>query len=107
MEKKNIMDLFPNKIIKLLGGKQVFETYPIIENPYKTSNSISVGVINECPFFVMRIKYRNKEYKEVFKQKSINNKELWECSSHSYIFSKNKYNFYYPNSDELSDLKNI
>ena len=35
--------------------------------------------------------YRNKIYKEIFKQKSIYNKEIWVCSSNSYIFCNIEY----------------
>lgn len=107
MNEKNIIDLFPNKIIELLGGMYKFKTYSILEIPYKINDSISIGLIDNCPFFVLRIFFRNKKYKEVFKQKSVNNKEIWECSSNSYIFSKDRYNFYTSDQSEFNDINNI
>ena len=107
MKSNNLINLFPKPIINLLGGEDKFIKYPIIEIPFKIDAPISIGVINDCPFFVLRINYRNKEYKEIFKQKSINNMEIWECSSHSYIFSNSEYNIYYEDKYGKNDLKNI
>lgn len=100
-------DIFPDKIIELLGGKDKFNTYPIILVPYNITNPISIGKIDGCPFFILFISYRGKLCKEIFKQKSLHNKEIWECSSNSFIFSEKEYNIYNPTKNQLNDLKNI
>jgi hypothetical protein len=87
----NILQDFPNNITNLLNDK----------------TSVNIGSIDDCPYLKIKFKFRNKEYIEIFNQQSVNNKELWSCSSNSYLFSKKIYNIYKLSNNDKIELNNI
>lgn len=102
-----IIEFFPNKIIKFLGGYEKFRNYPITDNSFNVYSPITVGVHQNCPLFILSIKYKDKIFVEVFKQKNVNNKEIWVCSCNSNIFSHKEYNIYFPDQNQQNELRNI
>lgn len=106
MDSKELVNKFPENIIKLLGGKEKVLKLPIV-NGTDVFNSISLSIINNCPAFILSIKFNNETYVEIFKQKNLNNLEVWQCSCLSPLFSHHEFNIYRPNKNQRIELNNI
>lgn len=102
-----IINFFPEKIINMLGGNNKFKEYPILDDISKVYNPITISLHQNCPMFILSIKYKEEIYVEVFRQKDINNKEIWVCSCNSPLFSHKEYNIYKPNFYQKKELANI
>lgn len=107
MNNIHIADLFPIKIVSLLGGMEKLKSYPIINNNQEIYNPISIGLYQNCPMFVLSINYKNTNYIEIFRQKFVNNNEVWLCTCKSNIFTHTEYNIYDLNHSQLTELNNI
>lgn len=106
MNSKDLISKFPENIINLLGGKDNFLNLPVTSGN-DVYNSVSLSIINNCPAFILSVKFNNESYVEVFKQKNINNLEIWQCSSLSPLFSHNEFNIYNPNKNQEIEINNI
>ena len=106
MESKELISKFPENIIDLLGGKEKFLNLEIA-NGIEVYNSVSISIINNCPAFILSIKFNNENFVEVFRQKSINNLEIWQCSCISPLFSHREFNIFKPNKNQVIELNNI
>lgn len=102
-----IIDFFPEKIITILGGNEKFSQYPILKDLSKVYNPITIALHQNCPMFILSIKYNDEIYVEVFRQKSVINKEIWVCSCNSPIFSNKEFNIYKPNQFQKKEIVNI
>ena len=64
-----IISLFPEKIINMLGGDNKFKEYPILKDFSKVYNPVTISLHQNCPMFILSIKYNEAIYVEVFRQK--------------------------------------
>ena len=68
-----------------------------------------IGIGNEDgkPIFSLTIRWRGNIYTEIFRQKNINDFNIWKCTNKTYIFSQSEYNLLFLEEIELSDITNI
>ena len=100
-------NIFHPEIIDLLGGINKFKSYPIIKSLDNIPPKIGIGNEDGKPIFSLTIRWRGNIYTEIFKQKSINDFRIWECTNKTYIFSQLEYNLLLPEEIELNDITNI
>ena len=71
------------------------------------NNKLILNVKDNCPCLKIKFRFRGKEYYEEFKQQSLNNNELWECSCNSYLFTNKIYNIYKTSENQQIELDNL
>ena len=103
----HLADLFPIKIVSLLGGIEKLKSYPIINNSEEIYDPISIGLYQNCPMFVLSISYKGVNYIEVFRQKHPQNNEIWLCTCKSDLFTYQEYNIFNLDQNQLNELRNI
>ena len=93
---KKYIKIFPDFIIKLLGGVKEF----VQINSYIKKN-ISVGIQENKMFLKLRYYFRNQEHNDIFIQKNESDYNVWYCKSFSLIFFSHEYDM--SNLDEYTE----